>query len=186
MSKSDLFYSKYCKHSIHILNIIEKSEVKDNFNYICIDKRFTKDNIVHITMMDGSTIQLPPMINRVPVLLLKPNYELLSGNQIIDYIQPQSNSLSEEKQNILNEPETFSIGKDNSMTGVMSDNFSFLDMSNEELSATGNGGIRQLYHYAQLDSNPTIETPMNEEKSKKLNTSIEQLQEKRNNELNIN
>ena len=126
------------------------------------------------------------MINRVPVLLLKPNYELLSGNQIIDYIQPQSNSLSEEKQNLLNEPETFSIGKDNSMTGVMSDNFSFLDMSNEELSATGNGGIRQLYHYAQLDSNPSIETPLNDEKNKKINISVEQLEQKRNNELNIN
>ena len=86
----------------------------------------------------------------------------------------------------MNEPDTFSLGKDNSMTGVMSDNFSFLDMSNDELSATGNGGMRQLYHYAQLDSNPTIETPMNEEKSNKLNTSIEQLQEKRNKELNIN
>lgn len=186
MSNSDLFYSKYCKHSIHILSVIEKTEIKDKFNFICIDKRFTKDNVTYIIMMDGSSIQLPPMINRVPVLLLKPNYEVLSGNQIIEYIQPQSNSLSEEKNNILNEPDTFSLGKDNSMTGVMSDNFSFLDMSNDELSARGNGGMRQLYHYAQLDSNPTIETPMNEEKSKKLNTSIEQLQEKRNNELNIN
>ena len=81
---------------------------------------------------DGSSFPLPPMINRVPVLLLKPNHEILSGNQIFDYIKPQANTIHQEKTMLQNEPNPFSLNMDIANGyGVASDNFSFLDMGGE-------------------------------------------------------
>ena len=33
---------------------------------------------------------LPPMINRVPSMLIVPNYEVLVGDQILEYINPKA------------------------------------------------------------------------------------------------
>ena len=74
MSKPELYYSKYCKYSTNILDEMNKSGLQENFNYICIDNRVLKDNVYYINLLDGTQKLLPPMINRVPILLLKPNY----------------------------------------------------------------------------------------------------------------
>ena len=52
--------------------------------------------------------------------------------------------------------------------GVTSDNYSFLDQSSEDLSAKGSGGLRQLYNYATIDFNQTIECPAIEEKQARI------------------
>ena len=42
----------------------------------------------------------------------------------------------------------------------MSDNYAYLDLTPDELSAKGNGGTRQMHLYSSLDSeNYSIETP---------------------------
>jgi len=83
----------------------------------------------------------------------------LSGNQILEYIKPQSKNIEEETTKISNEPSEYSMT--NTMTGVVSDSYSFLDMSPDELSAKGNGGIRQMYNYSTLnESNDSIPTPL--------------------------
>ena len=45
----------------------------------------------------------------------------------------------------------------------MSDNFSFLDQSADEMGTKGQGGMRQMYNYAGLngleESNSSIQTP---------------------------
>ena len=184
MNKPELFYSKYCEHSKMILEELNKNGFHDKFNYVCIDKRVVIKNIIYIFDNNGVKKQLPPMINRVPVLLLKPNYEILSGNQILDYIKPQSKTLEEEEANIYNEPNSFNLGANNSLTGVSSDRFSFIDSSSDELSATGNAGVRQMYHYSSINSDDTtIQTPLESDKKPKINMNLEQLQEKRKNEL---
>lgn len=186
MTKHELYYSKYCKYCPIILEEMNKSGLHDNFHFICIDARVMNDNVYHIHMLDGSQRVLPPMINRVPVLLLKPNHEILIGNQILDYIKPQSKTLAEEKQSLMDEPVHFSLGKDNSVTGVISDTYSFLDMTSDELSAKGNGGTRQLYHYATLNEPISgIPTPGLDDKTPKLNYNIEQLEQKRKAEIHI-
>ena len=43
--------------------------------------------------------------------------------------------------------------------GVASDTFSFLDQSAEQLSAKGEGGMRQQHHYAGLGHEDNIQTP---------------------------
>ena len=95
MAKPELYFSKYCKFSTKIIEQLNKNGVDDKFIYISIDKRFTKNNVTYILNPDGSSFPLPPMINRVPVLLLKPNYEILSGDQIIEYIKPQAINMNE-------------------------------------------------------------------------------------------
>jgi hypothetical protein len=180
MAKPELYFSKYCKHSTKILTEINKSGVNDKFIFISIDKRFNKNNTIYILNPDGSSFPLPPMINRVPVLLLKPNYEILSGDQIIDYLKPQSKNIQQEMTLLNNEPNPFSLNLDMANSfGVSSDNYSFLDTSPEDLSAKGNGGIRQMYNYSALDQQDIIKTPLENDKSVKLNMTLEQIEQQR-------
>jgi hypothetical protein len=182
-TKSLLFFSNFCSHSKNILEKLNKGGLNQKFDYICIDKRFVKNNITYIYNPDGSSFPLPPMINRVPVLLLKPNHELLAGNQILEYIQPQSKTIQEENNKINMEPNAFAFEGD-SCYGVSSDNFSFLDTSVDDLGAKGNGGMRQMYHYSTLDQTPqSINTPQEGDKQNKLSMSMEQLQQQRNSEI---
>ena len=184
MSKHELYYSKYCKYSMIVLEEMNKCGLQNDYTYICIDNRILKDNVYYINLLDGTQKLLPPMINRVPILLLKPNYEILSGNQIVDYIKPQTKNIEQEKETIMNEPVEYSLS--NNVTGVISDSYSFLDMSPDELSAKGDGGTRQLYNYASLnDFNSSIETPSLQDKKMKLDYSIEQLEQKRNEEIHL-
>ena len=180
MAKPEFYFSKYCKHSSKILEELNRAGMNEKFIYISIDKRFVKNNITYILNPDGSNFPLPPMINRVPVLLLKPNHEILSGNQILDYIKPQAKNIQEDKTMLQNEPNPFSLNMDNgNVYGVKSDNYSFLDASPDELSAQGNGGVRQMYNYSTLDQTPTIQTPLQSDKQAKLNMTVEQLQQQR-------
>jgi len=184
MTKHELYYSKYCKYSTIILDEMNKQGLHEDYDFVCIDTRKMVDNVYQIQLLDGRTKVLPPMINRVPILLLKPNYEILSGNQILDYIKPQSKTLDEEKTLLTNEPENFSLGKD-VVTGVISDSYSFIDMSPDELSAKGNGGERQMYNYSTLSESGSISTPALEDKKSKMNYTLDQLQQKRNDEIHI-
>ena len=45
------------------------------------------------------------------------------------------------------------------MGNSLSDTYSYLDMSAEELSAKGNGGLRIMHNYMLLDQHQTIATP---------------------------
>ena len=41
----------------------------------------------------------------------------------------------------------------------MSDNYSYLDQSNESMSAKGDGGLRQMHSFVTLQHNDKINTP---------------------------
>ena len=88
--KSQLFFSKYCKFCNDLMTTIRQSGQESSFEYISIDNRYVKDNITYInTFNNNQPMPLPPMINRVPSLLLVPNYEVLVGDQIMDFIKPK-------------------------------------------------------------------------------------------------
>lgn len=183
--KHELYYSQYCKFSSSILQELNKAGLQQKFNYICIDKRFVKNNITYIMLPNGQHFPLPPMINRVPILLLKPKFEILSGNQILDYIKPQAKTIHEEKTMIYEEPNPFDLSRDTlRSSGVASDNYSFLDMGPQELAPEGNGGMRQMYSYATVSGESTISTPLLEgDKKSKMNYSMEDLEKMRNQEF---
>jgi hypothetical protein len=71
--------------------------------------------------------------------------------------------------------------------GVASDSFSFWDQTSDDLSAKGNGGMRQLYNYATVDSNMRIEAPKEDYAPDKIGSvSLENLQQQRNTEIQFN
>jgi len=183
--KHELYYSQYCKYSSSILQELNKAGLQQKFNYICIDKRFVKNNITYIMLPNGQHFPLPPMINRVPILLLKPKFEILSGNQILEYIKPQAKTIKEEKTMLYEEPNPFDLSRDTlRSSGVASDYYSFLDMSPQELTPEGNGGMRQMYSYATVDGESVISTPLLEgDKKSKMNYSMEDIEKMRNQEF---
>ena len=54
------------------------------------------------------------------------------------------------------EPQAFSFCE---MGSSLSDNYSYLDMSAEDLSAKGNGGLRQMHSYCTINQSDSIATP---------------------------
>jgi hypothetical protein len=86
------------------------------------------------------------------------------------------------------EPSPFSLNHDCiGGYGVASDTFSFWDQSSDDLSAKGNGGMRQLYNYATIDSDIRIDAPKEDYTPDKIGSvSLENLQQKRNTDIQIN
>lgn len=161
MQENLLYYSNYCDNSKRLLQILSKSKIKNELHFICIDKRITMpDGSINILMKNGQQILLPPTITKVPALLLVNNgYHVLFGDQIYQHIQPRENSIQKKATNNQGEPSAFTFS-DFSSSGISSDQYSFLDMSSDDLLAKGNGGLRQMYNYVSLDSDSiNIETP---------------------------
>ena len=76
------------------------------------------------------------------------------------------------------EPESFSLT--DLMGSVKSDNFSFIDMSAEDLSAKGNGGARLMYNYSGLNDQQKIYTPEEDYKPNKVDENeLKKYQEQR-------
>ena len=185
-TKHLLFFSHNCPHSVSLLEELNKRNKLGNVNLICIDNRYTKDNITYITLQQNQNMPLPPMINSVPTLCILPNHEILKGVQIKHYFIPLMKDLEQEKQKLNQEPNSFDLGQEtNGSFGVSSDSFSFWDSTQYDLSASGNGGLKQMYSYATIEgqSNSEIYTPQEENKDSKQGLSLEQLQQQRQNEL---
>lgn len=182
-----LYFSHYCKHCKYLLEELNKKDLISKIEMICVDNRFQKDNINYVNLANNQSVPIPPMINSVPTLCITPNHEVLKGNQILPYFVPMSKSLDDEKEKLHLEPNNFDLNSDtNGNFGVCSDNFSFWDSNHEELSASGNGGMKQMYSYKSIfddDSQHQIYTPQNESKDKNQGMTLEQLQQQRQNEL---
>lgn len=186
---SILYYSNYCDNSNKILELLSKSKIKDQMHFICIDKRIKKNNSTYIILNNGQDILLPPNVTGVPaLLLLNKNHKVLFGNEILNHLQPELD-LEKSKNNInknyIDEPVSFSLNNNVSGGfGVISDEYSYLDQNSEDLSAKGNGGMRQQHHYASIKQNFNIETPPDTYTSDTIgNVSMDKLLEKRNSEI---
>lgn len=156
-----LYYSKHCKHSINILNEINKNGIKNDFDYVCIDNRVVENRVIYIYDMHNNKIQLPPMINRVPCLILNPS-EILFGTQINEYIKPKNNTIEKEIQNIgYQHPNPFSLGKNN----LTSDNFSYINDNN-----FSNHNQPEDAHRMFLENNP---------KTPKIDRTLEEIENER-------
>jgi hypothetical protein len=186
---SIIYYSNNCDRCKSVLSALSKSRVQDDIHFLCIDKRVKAENgsgAWHIITETGERVLLPPQVNRVPaLLLLNKGHMVLYGEQILQHFQPKNVALNNEATGFNGEPNSFSLGRESmGGFGVASDNYSFLDQSADELSAKGNGGMRQLYNYATIDIVDKIETPPDTYSPDKVGSvSLEQLQQKRNAEI---
>ena len=185
---SIIYYSTYCDKSKAVLTALSKSQVSNDIHFLCIDKRVkSSTGAVHIITESGEKVLLPPQVNRVPaLLLLNKGHLVLYGEQILQHFQPKNVALNDHATGFNGEPNAFALGRESmgSGFGVASDNYSFLDQSPDELSAKGNGGMRQLYNYATIDLVDKIETPPDTYSPDKVGSvSMEQLQQKRQSEI---
>ena len=185
---SIIYYSTYCDKSKAVLTALSKSQVSNDIHFLCIDRRVkSSTGAVHILTETGEKVLLPPQVNRVPaLLLLNKGHLVLYGDQILQHFQPKNVALNDQATGFNGEPNAFALGRESmgSGFGVASDNYSFLDQSADELSAKGNGGMRQLYNYATIDLVDKIETPPDTYSPDKVGSvSMEQLQQKRQSEI---
>lgn len=189
---SIIYYSNNCDRCKSVLSALSKSRVQDDIHFLCIDKRVKAENgsgAWHIITETGERVLLPPQVNRVPaLLLLNKGHMVLYGEQILQHFQPKNVALNNEATGFNGEPNSFSLGRESmGGFGVASDNYSFLDQSADELSAKGNGGMRQLYNYATIDIVDKIETPPDTYSPDKVGSvSLEQLQQQRNTDIQQN
>ena len=168
-----LYYSKYCEVSKKYLQLLSKSNIQSDIHFICIDKRVKdSNNKTYIILDDGQKIILPENITKVPaLLLLNQGYQVLYGDQIVEHLKPkQQQEVKQATQNNM-EPMAFSLGGGGSFGDIVSDQYSFLDQDPDELKADGNGGMRQMHNYVDLNTafNGQVYNP---ETNDDLNTTI--------------
>ena len=186
---SILYYSKFCEHSNKLLQTLSKTNVQKDIHFICIDKRIKDSNgKIFIVLENEQKIIMPENVNRVPaLLLLNQGYQVLYGESILNHLKPkQEVAVKKATQNNM-EPMAFSFGG-GGFSDIVSDSYSFLDQGADELEAKGNGGMRQMHNYVDLNYSDNITTPNDDHDYKGSNKisgdlTVEQLQQQRESEL---
>jgi hypothetical protein len=194
-----LYYSNYCEPSKKILQTVTKTQNAKDIHFICIDKRVKDSNgKVYIVLQNGQKIIMPENVTRVPaLLLLNQNYRVIYGDDIYKHLKPQVQQQVKEATKNNMEPVNFQDGFGSFSGfggGIVSDNYSFLDQSDTELSVKGGGGLRQIHNYVTLNDSmnlsmklPSDDVEYNTDKLKEGELSVESLQRKREEDLaNIN
>jgi hypothetical protein len=166
-----LYYSKYCEVSKKYLQILSKSNAQKDIHFVCIDKR-TKDsnNKTFIILDNGQNIILPDNVTRVPaLLLLNQGYSVLYGEKILEFLKPKQEVEVRKATKNNMEPMAFSFG--GGFGDIVSDQYSFLDQAPEDLEAKGNGGMRQMHNYVDLNYSDSVsmQTPTDEQEYKGAN-----------------
>jgi len=126
--------------------------MQKDIHFICIDKRI-KDasNKTFIILENGQKIILPENVTRVPaLLLLTKGYEVLYGERILEHLKPRQEVEVRQATRNNMEPMAFSLG--GGFSNIVSDQYSFLDQDPTELEAKGNGGLRQMHNYVDLNT----------------------------------
>ena len=184
-----LYYSNYCKHCQKLLQTLVKANMSNKISFICIDKRIVDPNTnqTYIVLENSSRVIMPPNLNSVPALLLiKQNYKLLLGDDIIKHYHPEMKALNQKATNNNGEPMAFPLIASNGGTNIVSEQYTMYNMTPDELSAKGRGGNRQMYNYVSAgDDIKFIETPADNYRPDKLSNSvtIDTLQQQRMDEV---
>jgi len=153
-----LYYSNYCEPSKKLLFELSRSKIKEDIHFVCIDKRTQgPKNTTLINLENGQKLVLPPQVTRVPaLLLLNRGQQILFGKSIYGHLKKKMQTIKTKATNNNQEPLAFSTSE---MGNTLSDNFSFLDTTPEDLGAKGAGGLRILHNYVTLGNSCAIETP---------------------------
>lgn len=189
---SILYYSNFCEHSKKLLQTLSKTNVQKDIHFICIDKRVKEaNNKIYIVLENNQKIIMPENVSRVPaLLLLNQGYNVLYGEAILNHLKPKQEVEVRQATRNNMEPMAFSFGG-GGFGDIVSDQYSFLDQGQEDLKATGNGGMRQMHNYVDLnyiDTMDSMNLPKDDFDYKKSNKipeglTIEQLQQQRASDL---
>lgn len=191
-----LYYSNFCEPSKKLLQTVSKTQNVGNIHFVCIDKRIKDNNgKIFIILQNEQKLLMPENVTRVPaLLLLNENYRVIYGDEIYRHLKPQVTQQIQQATKNNMEPVNFQDGFGSfggfGSGGIVSDNFSFLDQSDTDLSVKGNGGLRQMHNYVTLNDsmNLTMKLPQDDheyknDKLKEGEMSVESLQRRREEEL---
>ena len=160
-----LYYSNYCKSSSKVLQLLSKYDMSSQIHFICIDGRVNKNGNTYAVLPNGQEMLIPNNMTAVPALIiLNQQYKIIYGvNEIINFFQRGIEQQVNEATKNNNVPVSTSVDDGYSAfggfgTGIVSDHFSFLDQDDNDLSAKGDGGLRQMHNYARPNEN-IIYTP---------------------------
>jgi len=171
-----LYYSNYCKHSQQIIQTLVKSSLTDKISFICIDKRSRdpSNGQTYITLENGGKVIMPPNVHSVPSLLIvKEQYRVLMGDDIIKHLHPAIKNTMSSKLATIVEPNGYLLSASAGGTNIMSEKFTSYDMTPDELSAKGNGQARQLYNYISVqDDMNLINTPPDDYRPDKVSNDV--------------
>ena len=184
-----LYYSNHCKHSQKLLQSLVKGGLSDKINFVNIDnrRRDPQTGQTYIFLENGSKVVMPPHVHSVPpLLIIKENYRVILGDEIIKYYHPQL--INKQSQQTLNngEPLAYQLNKSNGGTNIVSEQFTFFNLTPDELSAKGKGGNRQMYNYVTTDSvYQSINTPEDNYKADKVSNdvTVDKIQQQRIDEI---
>jgi hypothetical protein len=191
-----LYYSNFCEPSKKLLQTVSKTQNVSNIHFVCIDKRIRDNNgKIFIILQNEQKLLMPENVTRVPaLLLLNENYRVIYGDEIYRHLKPQVTQQIQQATKNNMEPVNFQDGFGSfggfGSGGIVSDNFSFLDQSDTDLSVKGNGGLRQMHNYVTLNDsmNLSMKLPQDDydyknDKLKEGEMSVESLQRRREEEL---
>jgi hypothetical protein len=171
MSDLILYYSNHCNNCKELLKELSGSDLSKSIHFLCIDSRVQEKGSTYLVLPNGKKMILPPNIIRVPTLLsIQENGRLISGMEIKQYLKgkiTESVKIATQQQM---EPTAFSFSG-GGMSSIVSDNYSFLDMDASDLSAEGNGGMRQLHSYVSVGDNAEITAPAEAQNTRQENSS---------------
>ena len=154
---SVLYYSGMCQNCQQLLQLMSSNNLGSDIHFICIDKRVQKNNQTFVVLANQQEVLLPNQIDKVPaLLLLNDNYKIIFGKDILNHLKPPKNTYKDIVSEENNEPTAFSLS---GLNDIVSDTYSFLDQSSDDLSAKGDGGMRQIHQYSTLNQVSKIETP---------------------------
>jgi hypothetical protein len=192
---SILYYSNFCEPSKKLLQTVTKTQNTNNIHFVCIDKRVKDSNgKIYIILQNGQKLIMPENVTRVPaLLLLNQNYQVIYGDEIYKHLKPQVMQNIKQATNNNMEPMNYQDGFGafgGFSGGIASDNYSFLDQNDQDLSTKGNGGLRQMHNYVTLNDSmnltmklPTDEVEYKADKIREGEMSVESLQRRRDEEL---
>jgi hypothetical protein len=181
-----LYYSNYCKHSQKILQFLVKANLTNQIHFICIDKRYVdpKSGQIHIKLENGKVVVLPPNVSSVPTLLLvNQKYKAVLGDDIAKIYESKVQTSNNVATGFQGEPQAYQLGGSSGGMNIVSEQYTFYNMSPDELAAKGKGGMRQMYNYvnANHETATVINTPPDTYRPDKVSNSVtvETLQQKR-------
>ena len=154
-----LYYSNHCNNSKNVLYSLSRNYNAKDICYICIDKRVRNQDGTRSAVLDsGQLVPLPPNVTHVPsLMLLNKGFNLIQGDgPILEELVPRSQNSVASLGGFANaEPMAFSSSEMNGM----SDNYSYLSLDADQMSAQGNGGLAMMHGFAHIDHVDYIETP---------------------------
>lgn len=179
-----LYYSNNCNNSKNVLYSLSRNYTSKDICYICIDKRVrNQDGTKSVVLDNGELVPLPPNVTHVPsLMLLNRGFNIIQGDgPILEELLPRGQNNVNSLSGFTNEePIAFSSSEMNGM----SDNYSYLSLDAEQMSAQGNGGLAMMHGFAHINQVDFIDTPK-ENQGKGVNIDIDRLKQERNNQIQM-